>query len=322
MTTTTIPSAAGAAYASDPGDCMAVLSDTAPGDAVPAAFARLSNFSADIDPEAMILSGDDGGTPYWFPENEFLVTMWTGEYPGEGNAYEVLIGGQANDVMHGREGADLQFGLDGDDILQDVHGNNLLDGGAGDDLIEGAGQSLYIGGTGDDNITAWGADFTIAFNAGDGRDSVTLCVRGAAAISLGGAIHAPDLFLARSGSDLMLMTSATDGMAFAGWYDNPAPAGFRLQVLADAGGAGDLTGLYDLLQVISTFDAKCEADPATGAWHVAAQLDQARLEPGDSPLGGALAQVYASDGAIGITGSNASLWYDAFGHTESLGMLL
>ncbi|MDQ1833262.1 calcium-binding protein [Massilia scottii] len=322
--TTTVRSPLDALYAGDPDYCMFVLWDMDLNDDVSAAFATLSHVSADFDMEAMLLSGDDGSTPYWFlPENEFLHTMWTGEFVEEGSAYEVLIGGQADDTMHGRAGADLLFGQDGNDILQDVHGNNLLDGGAGDDLIEGAGQSLYIGGAGNDNITAWGADFTIAFNAGDGRDTVHLCARGAAAISLGGGIHAPDLFLARSGSDLVLMTSATDGMAFARWYDNPAPDSFRLQVLADASGEGALNGLYDMLPLIAAFDAMYGADPATGAWHFAAQLDQARLETGDSPLGGDLAQLYAvNPGGIGITGSTAALWYDAFGHTESLGMLL
>ncbi|NHZ80841.1 hypothetical protein F2P44_16390 [Massilia sp. CCM 8695] len=310
--TTTVRSPLDALYAGDP----FVLWNMDQSVAVSAAFASLSQASADVDMEAMILSGDDGATAYWFlPEDELLSTLWTGEYDGEGSAFEVVIGVQANDILHGREGADLLFGQDGDDLLQDVRGNNLLDGGAGDDLIEGAGQSLYVGGAGNDDITAWGADFTIAFNRGDGLDTVNLCARGMATISLGGGIGETDVALSRSGSDLMLMTGAAEGMLLAGWYQRPAPDSFRLQVI-DAGPAGPVV-LYDLVALIAAFDAM----PDT--WHPVALLDQFRLASDDSPAGGALALLYASDrGGIGITGASAALWYDAFGHSDSLGMLL
>ncbi|UOD28587.1 hypothetical protein INH39_24535 [Massilia violaceinigra] len=246
------------------------------------------------DIEAMILSGDDGGLPYWF------------EPPADSAREAVLSGSDDADILHGRDGADLLFGLEGDDILQDVRGNNLFDGGAGDDIIEGAGLSLYIGGAGNDTITAWGADFTLAFNAGDGYDTVVLCARGAATISLGLGIGAADVFFIRNGSDLIVNTSAAEGMALAGWYDNPAPGALGLQLIGAAG-----IELFDLMALTAAFGDQ-----------QGARLGQGGAQ-GSAPAGGELAALYATSAAgIEITGASAALWTGAFGFIAGLGVLL
>lgn len=60
--------------------------------------------SALRDIEAMILSGDDGATPYWF----------TPPYARQGSARDAVLGGSDDaDILRGREGADLLFGLGG-----------------------------------------------------------------------------------------------------------------------------------------------------------------------------------------------------------------
>lgn len=266
-------------------------------DASAALAAAIAGWAPDFpfsDIEAMILSGDDGGTPYWFA-------------PQVDNAREaVLTGSDDADILHGRDGADLLFGLEGDDILQDVRGNNLFDGGAGDDIIEGAGLSLYIGGAGNDTITAWGADFTLAFNAGDGFDTVVLCAHGPATISLGLGIGAADVFFTRSGSDLIVNTSATEGMSLSGWYDNPAPEALGVQLIGAAG-----IEVYDLAALIGGFSDQ-----------QGARLGQGGVE-GSAPAGGELAAIYATSAAgIEITGASAALWTDAFGFIAGLGVLL
>ncbi|NHZ87595.1 hypothetical protein F2P45_00890 [Massilia sp. CCM 8733] len=282
-----------ALLATDP-DAMIVWPDQDEIDALAALIAAWTPAFPFQDIEAMILSGDDGGTPYWFAP------------PADSAREAVLTGSEDADILHGREGADLLFGLEGDDILQDVRGNNLFDGGAGDDIIEGAGLSLYIGGTGNDTITAWGADFTLAFNAGDGFDTVVLCARGPATISLGLGIGASDLLFTRAGSDLIVTTGAAEGMALSGWYDNPAPEALALQLI----GAGGVEH-YDLMALSAAFSDR-----------QGARLGQDGVED-SAPAGGELAAIYATSAAgIEITGASAALWTDAFGFMAGLGVML
>ncbi|HEX8609950.1 MAG TPA: hypothetical protein VF800_01505 [Telluria sp.] len=279
-------------------DALLSWLDTDESAALAAAIAGWAPAAPYADLEAMILSGDDGGAAYWFaPPAETA-------YADPRDA--VLTGSDDGDMLHGREGADLLFGLEGDDIIQDVRGNNVLDGGAGDDMIEGAGRSLYIGGTGNDTITAWGADFTLAFNAGDGFDTVLLCACGPATISLGLGIREADVSLARNGSDLVLKTSATEGMALTGWYDNPAPDVLTLQLIGPAG-----TQVYDLTTLIAGIGDQ-----------QGARLGQSGAD-GAAAAGGELAMIYATNpGGIEITGANAATWCDAFGFTGGPGLLL
>lgn len=284
MTTTILRTSLDALPASEP----------APSALVPATDTALSSGAAFFDLEAMILGGDDDGAPYWFGT------------PDAGTRAAVLTGSDAADILHGRAGADLLFALEGDDVLQDVRGNNLFDGGAGDDIIEGAGSSLYIGGTGDDTITAWGAGFTLAFNAGDGFDTVILCARGPATISLGLGIDAANVVLRRDGGDLILNTGAGEGMALAGWYEQPLPEALRLQLVGQSA-----TELVDLLALLA----------GIGDQQSARLVQLALADAGAA--GGELAALYATQpGGIEITGANAAIWTGEFGSTAGLGLLL
>ena len=251
-----------------------------------------------FDIEAMILDANDGAPASWFTPPY--------EVPDDGARGPVLAGSDDADILHGGEAADLLFGLEGDDMLQDVRGNNLFDGGAGDDIIEGAGQSLYIGGAGDDTITAWGADITLAFNAGDGVDTVVLCARGPATISLGQGIDAAGVTVLRDGAALVVKTGAAEGMWLAGWYDNPAPEALWLQLIGEAG-----TESWDLMALAGGFSDRQAAPLGADGWQ------------GAAPSGGELAATYAADPAgIEITGASAALWLDAFGAIAAPGVLL
>lgn len=265
---------------------------------IAAAIAAQSLASSLHDIEAMILSGDDGATPYWFmPPYATL----------EDSARDaVLTGSDDADILRGREGADLLFGLEGDDILQDVRGNNLFDGGAGADIIEGAGRSLYIGGAGNDSITAWGDEFTIAFDAGDGFDSLMLCARGPATISLGLGVSAAALAMAREGANLVIRTSATEGMALAGWYGSAAPEALTLQFIGANG-----TQACDPMALLAALG---DGDTA--------RLGATALHDADT-AGGELAATYAlNPRGIDITGASAAIWLDGFGLVTGLGALL
>src|SRR5438874_757380 len=118
-----------------------------------------------------------------------------------------------------------------------------MNGGAGDDYFYEEGHSLVIGGAGDDWIDNYGANTVIAFNAGDGND--TVYVHDALTVSLGGIAEA-DLNLSEDGTDLILR-AGTDSIRF--YRRNEADArtwpAMHLQVVGDQIRMYDLTGLVN-----------------------------------------------------------------------------
>lgn len=297
MTTDTAVSLSDTLYAPAQDALLSWLAQDA-ADALATAIAGWAPALPWFDIEAMILDANDSAPAYWFTPPY--------EVPDDGARDPMLSGSDDADILLGAEGADLLFGLHGDDILQDVRGNNLFDGGAGDDIIEGAGQSLYIGGAGDDTITAWGADFTLAFNAGDGADTVVMCARGPATISLGLGIDAAGVTVMRDGAALVVKTGAAEGMWLAGWYDNPAPEALWLQLIGEAG-----TESWDLTALAAGVGDRQAAPLGADCWL------------GAAPAGGELAAAYATEPAgIEITGASAALWLDAYGAIAGAGVLL
>src|SRR5207247_5082995 len=105
--------------------------------------------------------------------------------------------------------------------------NNRLDAGAGSDILVGkAGNEMFVGGSGNDTVnTGAGAD-VIAFNRGDGQDTVAASQGADNTLSLGGGIRYQDLAFKKSGSNLVLQmgTNAQTGVAeqvsFTGWYSS------------------------------------------------------------------------------------------------------
>ena len=112
-------------------------------------------------------------------------------WSSQGN--DVLLGGSGNDRMDGGAGKDYLvrrqrrrrlFGGFMEDILQGGSGDDslkdssptaggLMDGGSGNDDAGGrTGNTLFIGGRGDDTIRLGGGKDIIAYNRGDGRDTV------------------------------------------------------------------------------------------------------------------------------------------------------
>ena len=120
---------------------------------------------------------------------------------GHGN--DILSGGEGGDSITGNLGNDILLGGGGADDLEDWNDNNYLDAGSGDDfMLTDDGASFIIGGSGDDWIEGYSAGNVVAFNAGDGQD--TIYAVAPLTLSLGGGIHAADLSLRRDGTDLVL----------------------------------------------------------------------------------------------------------------------
>jgi Ca2+-binding RTX toxin-like protein len=212
---------------------------------------------------------------------------------------DVLDGGAADDYLEGDSGNDILIGGAGIDDLSDSRGNNYLDGGAGADhfLADGrpsfvdGGANFVVGGADADRVDSYADGNVIAFNAGDGND--TVYARERLVLSMGGGIQANELSLRQQGGDLVLSAGGTDSIRLtrsleADPQDWPQ---IKLQIIA----AGSVS-TYDLNAVIDEFRAEAAQDPTLqlpiGALLQASQLSSSTTEA----LGGALAYQYAVTG--------------------------
>ncbi|MFS2036840.1 calcium-binding protein [Polaromonas sp. CT11-55] len=236
-----------------------------------------------------------------------------------------LVGSQGNDMLRGLDGDDILFGGDGFDVLEGGAGNdslsdmagssNYFNGGSGDDQLLGStGANLLIGGTGNDAITSDSGPDVIAFNVGDGQD--TLYVNDSVpnledTISLGGAgLDYANLSLEKNGSDLVLKLSGTDQLTLADWYaGTPRQSVLNLQLVAEAMSAFDANSgdpllnkkvqTFDFQGLVGAFDTARTATPGLSSWALSNGLTQFHLAGSDSEaLGGDLAYHYGADGTL------------------------
>jgi Ca2+-binding RTX toxin-like protein len=229
---------------------------------------------------------------------------------------DILKGLGGNDMLDGTSGFDVLEGGAGDDHLVDGNGRNYLNGGAGADTFSGnaAAADLFMGGTGNDVVNLGNGQDIIAFNVGDGQD--TMYASGASVsqddtISLGGAgLDYANLSLQKSGNDLVLNVSATDQLTFYNWYGSSS---FRtvlnLQLVAEAMAAFDANSsdpllnkkvqAFDFQGLVGAFDAARTATPGLSSWALSNGLTQFHLAGSDSEaLGGDLAYHYGADGTL------------------------
>jgi hypothetical protein len=227
---------------------------------------------------------------------------------GAGN--DLLNGGAGTDILKGDAGNDVLEGADGNDTLSDTAGNNLFNGGAGTDTMTGnSGKELFIGGLGNDTITTGtGADL-IAFNKGDGQDTVNASTGTDNTVTLGGGIQYANLTMSKSGNNLIFGIGIGDQITFKDWYvgtTNHSVA--NLQVVLDStsyNAASSDTLLnqkvqsFNFITLANTFDAALAANPTLTAWSVTDALLTAHLAGSDTAaLGGDLAYQYNQNNTL------------------------
>ncbi|MCS6920615.1 MAG: hypothetical protein NZM07_01610 [Elioraea sp.] len=174
---------------------------------------------------------------------------------------DFLDGCEDGDLLYGGAGNDLLYGAEGDDSLQDDEGANLLSGGAGDDSLSLASPGFAIGGAGDDWIDARAAGAVIAFNRGEGDD--TIYALQPFTLSLGGGIAPADLVMSRVDSrympgawDLVLQTGGGDSIRLSRQWESDRSAwpAITLQLFGSV-------HRYDLRAVIAAFEQAAQDDP-------------------------------------------------------------
>lgn len=246
------------------------------------------------------------------PNIEALTLGGTLGLAGYGNNSDnVLNGNSANNFLAGNGGNDILQGGAGNDSLVDNSGKNLFDGGAGNDsLAGGAGNELFIGAAGNDIINPGSGIDIIAFNRGDGSDTLNPSRGLDNVISLGRGIAYADLSLQKVGEDLILGTGAGEQINLKSWY---ASAGNHsvatLQMFIEGGGdyhpaLGATINSQKMQQfnfdaLASKFDQALLADPALTAWKLASGLGLAMTGASETTAAGSdLAQQYATLGTL------------------------
>ena len=189
---------------------------------------------------------------------------------------ERAVGGAFGDHITGSSAANELFGRGGNDSLFGGAGNDTLWGGVGDDTLSG--------GTGDDVLVGSYGNDTYVLGRGDGSDVVRENARGGDGwwfdnptvgntdvVQFGAGISADQIWLARSGDDLVASVIGTpDQLVVENWYlggDNRVE-----QFRTDAGNVLVEGQVQNLVNAMAAF-----APPAQGVTTLpaayAAQLD-------------------------------------------------
>src|SRR6185369_11823687 len=198
-------------------------------------------------------------------------------------------------------------------------------------LAGSAGTEFFAGGAGSDTAnTGTGAD-VIAFNRGDGQDTVAASQGADNTLSLGGGIRYQDLAFRKSGTNLVVQTGVNpangllEQITLSGWYatavDNRSVA--RLQLIAEAMPGFDAASsdplfnrkiqTFDFLGLVGAFDAARAANPKLASWAFSSALSANWLGGSDDgAIGGDLAYRYGRVGNLtGMTLEDAHRAIDA-----------
>lgn len=261
---------------------------------------------------------------------EALVLTGTGMINGSGNTgHNLLLGNGSANILNGAAGNDILQGGAGADTLSDTTGNNLFDGGAGDDVLGGGtGNELFIGGAGNDKITTSTGSDIIAFNRGDGMDTLMASTGKDNTISLGKGILYADLLFKKNLNDLVLVTGSGEQVTLKDWYVGTANRSVaNLQVVIE--GTSDYNSVsasainnrkverFNFDGLATAFDQARAANPAITSWALSTSLTSFHLSGSDSAaMGGDLAYRYARDGnfaGVSLNPASASLASTQFG---------
>jgi VCBS repeat-containing protein len=261
---------------------------------------------------------------------EALMLTGSAAINGTGNAGDNLVqGNSGKNTLKGGSGMDILQGGGGVDTLTDTVGNNLLDGGAGNDIITGgAGNDFIVGGTGNDTVvTGIGAD-VIAFNRGDGQDTIVASTGKDNTLSLGKGIKYADLSFKKSNNDLILVTGSNEQVTFKDWYasaDNSSVDTLQIVIEGTSDYSASSTNKlknrkieqFDFDGLVSKFDQARAANPALTTWGLSSSLLNFHLGGSNTAaIGGDLAYQHARNGnlsSVSMTPAQALLASSQFG---------
>jgi len=193
------------------------------------------------------------------------------------DAITALIDDAGFDVVHkdrdGKETSRSTIGIDagaGDDTLTITGDRNRLDAGTGKDtiVVNGTGNEIH-GGKDDDTITSDKGANVIAFDVGDGNDTVTIGKDATGdAIRYGNGVDdTEDVWFKKSGDDLEVVIGKwtgntitfSDSQTVKGWYGDSGVAagtGFAGFGVASLGLNLSTSSVEQLVQAMASFDVQ------------------------------------------------------------------
>jgi Ca2+-binding RTX toxin-like protein len=274
---------------------------------------------------ADILQGGDGNDIYIVDSSLDLVTETvTGgtdlikssiTYMLPAYVENLLLTGTAAATGTGSTGVNVLAGNDGANSLLGLAGNDALFGGAGADTLDGgADNNLLAGGWGADTIKTGAGKNIIAFNRGDGADTIITSSGAVNTLSLGKGITYASLALRKTGNDLILDAGSGDTLTFKDWYISSAnrtttTVQFFKEGTADYNAASADKTLnkkvetFNFVSLVNAADTTRNALPVAqqplSTWGLSNGLLSAYLSSSDSlAMGGDLAYGYSQTSAF------------------------
>lgn len=246
---------------------------------------------------------------------EHLTLSGAAAINGTGNtASNYLRGNTGDNALNGAGGTDVLQGDAGTDGLTDTSGRGLLDGGDGADVLTGGTDRQFVaGGAGSDLLILGGGADVVAFNRGQGADTINAPASGAGlgekndVLSLSGVAYG-ELRLSRESSDLVIKVAGTaDSIRLKSWYASTGNQTLStLQLLVDSTAdyaAASVDPLRNKRVVQLDFIKLATAFAAAGSpadWAISAGALSAAYVSGSntSASGGQLAYRYGRDGSL------------------------
>jgi Ca2+-binding RTX toxin-like protein len=259
-------------------------------------FADGTTWSAsDLESRITLAPGSDFDDILWGTDGADVIHGLAGDdeiYGNDGD--DVLDGGDGADYLESGAGNDILRGGAGDDDLEGWpgEGHKLLEGGDGDDYIYYEWRSLAIGGPGDDWIDIYGFNGIVAFNPGDGAD--TISVNESFTLSIGGGVGAADLSLSEDGADILISVGDQDSVRLTR-DEGGGPGNWPAIILQLFGSAH----VYYLGGAINEFYNARAADSSLTDFALGDVLPRYLLISSETgALGGVIAHQYATRGTI------------------------
>ncbi|OLU36004.1 hypothetical protein BVH06_00630 [Pseudomonas sp. PA27(2017)] len=140
---------------------------------------------------------------------------------------------QGDDLIFGAAQGDVIDALAGNDQVHGLAGNDQLSGGAGNDILMGDdGNDTLNGGIGNDTLIGGKGSDTYVFDAGHGIDVIENAGEASGKVDrvvFGQGIDSTAVTVKRSGTDLIVFTSATDSIRLTGYFVSEATNGTAVE---------------------------------------------------------------------------------------------
>lgn len=203
---------------------------------------RIDNFfdfdgSVDVGAIEVIRFADGSG----LSRQQILVLLATSSIT-EGN--DLVFGTTAGDTIDAQAGNDSIHGLAGDDQLS---------GGAGDDVLMGDdGNDTLIGGIRNDSLIGGRGNDTYLFEVGHGNDVIDNAAQAAGTkldrVVFGQGIDPATVSVERSGSHLVIHTSASDSIRLTNYFSGETANGTAVdEIVFHDGTVWSITDIKDMV---------------------------------------------------------------------------